>query len=103
VGEAVLGAQIDPEGQQTSYYVEYGTSEAYGSRMPAMRCYEWAGGGECSSTTSGCELVSVNEEGEALRCGATIGHGEISYGGGAYTAVSSDGSKIDPCATRGCA
>ena len=32
--EATVGALIDPEGQQTIYHVEYGTSEAYGSSTP---------------------------------------------------------------------
>ena len=57
--------------------------------------YETAGGGECASGTSSCKLVDVDGEGKPMACGATLGQGrsELSYGG-AYSAVSSDGSRI---------
>jgi hypothetical protein len=32
--EAKVGAQINPTGESTSYYVQYGTSEAYGKHTP---------------------------------------------------------------------
>jgi hypothetical protein len=55
--------------------------------------YEWAGGGECSSTASGCKLVNVDSEGKLLnRCGAVLG--SDSKLGGTHGAVSSDGSRI---------
>ena len=34
--EATLKAEIDPEGQATTYHFEYGTSEAYGSETPEI-------------------------------------------------------------------
>ena len=58
----------------------------------AHALYEWAGGGECSSVTSACKLVNVNENGELIRCGALLG--SASGEGGAHGAVSSDGSKV---------
>jgi hypothetical protein len=58
----------------------------------AYALYEWAGGGECSSATSTCKLVNVDENGELMRCGAALG--SASGEGGAHGAVSSNGSKI---------
>lgn len=34
--EAVVAAYLDPAGARTEYYVEYGTSPAYGSKAPVM-------------------------------------------------------------------
>jgi hypothetical protein len=50
-------------------------------------------GGECAPGTSNCALVNVGPEGKPLSCGAVLGQGETRYGG-AYSAVSSDGSQV---------
>jgi hypothetical protein len=57
--------------------------------------YERTGGGECAPGTSNCRLVDVDGEGKPMACGAALGQGrsELSAGG-AYGAVSSDGSRI---------
>jgi hypothetical protein len=65
--------------------------------------YETAGGGECAQGTANCSLIDVNDAGKPMPCGATLGQGELGSGG-AYTAVSSDGSRIfftapDPAAS----
>jgi hypothetical protein len=49
-------------------------------------------GRECGATSS-CRLVDVKPEGGAMPCGAALGQGVLG-GGGAYSAVSSDGSRI---------
>ena len=56
--------------------------------------YETAGGGECGQGTSSCRLVNVNLEGRAMPCGAVLGLGGKLQEGKAYSAVSSDGSRI---------
>jgi hypothetical protein len=55
--------------------------------------YETTGRGECAPMTSNCKLVDVSEAGGPLECGATLGQGQL-VDGGAYSAVSSDGTKI---------
>jgi hypothetical protein len=57
--------------------------------------YERTGSGECAPGTSNCRLVDVSGEGKPLVCGAALGQGRYELGfGGAYSAVSSDGSRI---------
>ena len=57
--------------------------------------YERTGGGECAPGTSNCRLVDVDGEGKPMACGAALGQGRFELGaGGAYGAVSSDGSRI---------
>ena len=66
------------------------SSQASGS----MALYETTGG-ECNADeTSACKLIDVNEKGEAMPCGASIGKGQSEQGDGGYSAVSNDGSKI---------
>jgi hypothetical protein len=57
--------------------------------------YERIGDGECAPGTSSCRLVDVSGEGRPMVCGAALGQGRYELGfGGAYSAVSSDGSRI---------
>jgi hypothetical protein len=51
-GGAQLQGTVNPEGQATTYYFEYGTTEAYGSKMPVSP----------ASAGSGSEDVSVHRE-----------------------------------------
>jgi hypothetical protein len=55
--------------------------------------YEATGGGACTVETSNCKLADVNEKGEPFLCGAGLGQGDAGYQG-AYSAVSSDGSRV---------
>jgi hypothetical protein len=58
--------------------------------------YESIGGGECGVLIiSACKLVNVDNGGEPLTCGATLGQlGGEGEQGGAHEAVSTDGSRI---------
>jgi hypothetical protein len=56
---AVLAAKIDPEGAETTYYFEYGASEAYGSSTPRV------------SAGSGFEGVRVSAEPSGLTQAST--------------------------------
>ncbi len=56
---ATLNAQIDPNGVATSYYWEYGPSEAYGSRTPAVSLGE---GESASPAPAHLEGLAANSE-----------------------------------------
>jgi hypothetical protein len=79
--------------------------EAADQDLRSDALYESVDGAECSPGGSNCKLVNVNEKGETMLCGATLGQrGE--QRGGAHDAVSSDGSRIfftapDPTSTNG--
>jgi hypothetical protein len=71
------------------------TAGAEGQDAETDAIYERTGNGECAPGTSNCRLVDVGGEGRPMVCGAALGQGrsELSAGG-AYGAVSSDGSRI---------
>jgi hypothetical protein len=56
---AVVAGKVDPGGEETSWYVEYGTSAAYGSRTTAR------------SAGNGTAQVDVSEQLKGLTTGAT--------------------------------
>ena len=58
---ADVSAEINPLGEQTSYYFEYGTTTAYGTQVPAQP----------GSVGSGTDDVTVNAHFEGLSAGTT--------------------------------
>jgi hemolysin type calcium-binding protein/purple acid phosphatase-like protein len=56
---AVVGGKVDPGGEETSWYVEYGTTVSYGSRTAAR------------SAGNGTAQVDVSEQLKSLTTGAT--------------------------------
>jgi streptogramin lyase len=59
--EATLNAKVNPEGQETSYWFEYGTTTAYGTKIPVSP----------TAIGSGVEYVSVSETPMGLSEGTT--------------------------------
>jgi hypothetical protein len=57
--EALLGAEIDPRGSATSYFLEYGSSAAFGQQTPS------------EAIGSGTEFQAVTQELTGLTSGAT--------------------------------
>lgn len=88
---AVLNGSINPNGLQTTYYFEYGTTESYGSRVPLLvdgvagnervsRSFSEAVSGLAPSTTYHYRLVAENAIGQiesADKTFATAGSGEL--------------------------
>jgi hypothetical protein len=66
---------------------------AEGQDEGSTALYESAGGGECTLESSNCKLVNVDPEGKLMTCGAGLGQANAREDG-AYSAVSSDGSKV---------
>lgn len=60
-GSATLNAQINPEGTETTYRFEYGTSEAYGSSIPLA----------AAGVGSGTSPLTVQAQPQDLRSGTT--------------------------------
>jgi Tol biopolymer transport system component len=56
---AKLSAQIDPGGAETTYYVEYGTSEAYSSSTPAVSAGAGSAYGGVQATLAGLQSDTV--------------------------------------------
>lgn len=76
---ATLKATVNPKGGETTYQFEYGTTAAYGSKVPAT----------AKSVGSGATAVEVSEAIGALASGATY-HFRISATNGAGTSKGED-------------
>jgi hypothetical protein len=70
---AKLNATIDPEGTETSYYFEYGTTPQYGNKTPATSAGSGQGGQSVSADIEGLEdrtyhfrVVASSEAGESV-------------------------------------
>jgi hypothetical protein len=74
---AVVGGKVGPGGEETSWYVEYGTTTAYGSRTSAR------------SAGNGTAQVDVTEQLRGLTTGATY-HYRLVASNGAGTARGAD-------------
>jgi hypothetical protein len=74
---AVVGGKVGPGGEETSWYVEYGTTTAYGSRTSAR------------SAGNGTAQVDVTEQLRGLTTGATY-HSRRDASNGAGTARGAD-------------
>ncbi len=72
---ATLSAQIDPNGSSTSYYWEYGPSEAYGSRTPEVSLGE----GE-SALPATAHLEGLDANGEYHFRVVAVGEAGTEYG-----------------------
>jgi hypothetical protein len=100
IGRSILDSEnwVEPIGGSKELGVVVMESEnhslapaAEGQDAGTEALYETASG-ECGATSS-CRLLDVKPEGGAMPCGATLGQGELGEGG-AYSAVSSDGSRV---------
>ncbi len=59
---ATVDAQVDSGGLQSCYWIEYGTSAAYGARTPAEGCIDVGGGAQRVSATVELAGLSANTE-----------------------------------------
>jgi hypothetical protein len=89
--EALVGGTVDPENLSTSYWVEYGPDESYGSSIPI---------GEDGEAGSGDEAKFVTEKLTGLTPGATY-HYRLAAGNGAGTNAGNDHTFTTPTGDLG--